>query len=165
MKPLQVRSHNHAYPFNAPVRPEIAPTYQDIIKHPMDLATLRDLVMHDKVTKVEDLFAKLQLIWSNSYKFNNAKTKYYTMARNMEVHSILQCQAAFPELASTFKPSSTAQNAYVVQVGRRRAAEEARVAARQGSASSQSSRPTKADAESSDKKGRRKRGSTSSSKK
>ena len=88
----QVRSHSNAYPFNAPVRPEIAPTYADVIKNPMDLATLRELVANDQLTKAEELFTNLQLIWSNSYLFNNAKTKYYTMARNMEVHSIMSCK-------------------------------------------------------------------------
>lgn len=44
--------------------------YFDVIRHPMDLGTVRRKVMHNNYCSVEEFVRDMKLIWENCYKYN-----------------------------------------------------------------------------------------------
>ncbi|KAI9138386.1 hypothetical protein BKA69DRAFT_1040962 [Paraphysoderma sedebokerense] len=89
-----------AFPFLEPVDPVKLniPTYFDIIKHPMDLSTIRKKLDNDQYKSVDDFAADLRLMVGNAYKFNPPDHIVYQHAKTME--------HAFDGMLSDFKKPS-----------------------------------------------------------
>jgi len=79
-----IMRHKWAHPFKRPVTDKEAPDYKDIVRTPMDFATLRKRVesglLHDLAALVRDL----NLIFDNAMLYNPAKSDYHKMASTLK---------------------------------------------------------------------------------
>uniref|UniRef100_A0A5K3F5T6 Bromo domain-containing protein n=2 Tax=Mesocestoides corti TaxID=53468 RepID=A0A5K3F5T6_MESCO len=56
--------------FTRPVQPDEAPDYLEVIKHPMDLGTVRDKIDAHRYTSVREFAKDLELIYKNALNYN-----------------------------------------------------------------------------------------------
>nr|CAD1821254.1 unnamed protein product [Ananas comosus var. bracteatus] len=70
--------------FSEPVDPEELPDYHDIIKHPMDFATIRKKLADGFYANLEQFENDVFLISSNAMRYNSSDTIYYRQARAIE---------------------------------------------------------------------------------
>lgn len=82
----QISSHEYAVPFLGPVDPVALgiPTYPEIIKHPMDLGTVRTKLAEAVYTSPAELHRDVTLIFSNCYKFNGKNAPISEAARSLQ---------------------------------------------------------------------------------
>jgi len=81
----QLMAHKYAWPFNSPVDWEALnlPDYPDIIKHPMDLGTVK-LQMEGGDYENEDEFADdVRLVWANALRYNQPGSDICIMAQEL----------------------------------------------------------------------------------
>jgi len=62
-----------------------APNYNDIVKHPMDLSTIRKNLNGNEHRQIEDWAASVNLVWSNAMLFNSEGTLLHLIAKEMEM--------------------------------------------------------------------------------
>ncbi|XP_074560872.1 uncharacterized protein LOC141817073 isoform X2 [Curcuma longa] len=70
--------------FSEPVDPEELPDYHDIIKHPMDFATVRKKVSDGAYANLEQFENDVFLICSNAMQYNASDTIYHRQARAIQ---------------------------------------------------------------------------------
>ncbi|KAJ8485561.1 hypothetical protein OPV22_018046 [Ensete ventricosum] len=70
--------------FAEPVDPEELPDYHDIIKHPMDFATIRKKLSGGAYANLEQFEKDVFLICSNAMQYNAPDTIYYRQARSIQ---------------------------------------------------------------------------------
>jgi hypothetical protein len=58
--------------------------YPDIVKNPMDLASLKANMFKGQYNTFEECFGDLQLIWDNCKLYNMAGSDIYKLAERME---------------------------------------------------------------------------------
>ncbi|EAL41745.3 AGAP007617-PA [Anopheles gambiae str. PEST] len=63
--------------FREPVDTEEVPDYTDIVKHPMDLGTMRQKLKRGAYIRIEDLEQDFQLMIRNCLAYNNKDTMFY----------------------------------------------------------------------------------------
>ncbi|RWS04078.1 bromodomain-containing protein 3-like isoform X2, partial [Dinothrombium tinctorium] len=87
LKELFAKKHAaYAWPFYKPVH-ILFPTstdYHDIIKHPMDLATVKQKMDNREYRKPEDFAADVRLIFTNCYKYNPEDHEIVAMAKKLQ---------------------------------------------------------------------------------
>ena len=66
--------------FSAPVTIDIAPTYFDVIKEPMDLRTMREKALSHKYRMPQDMRSDFELLCLNAVTFNSRDTKIWKEA-------------------------------------------------------------------------------------
>lgn len=93
----QIRKHDDAVPFLAPVDPRDVPDYSQYIKEPMDLLTIRKLVESSEVSSPEKLSTKLTLMFENAFTYNHNKSEIYQMAKRLKVLSADLIKSTFPQ--------------------------------------------------------------------
>ncbi|CAN8251793.1 unnamed protein product [Cochlearia groenlandica] len=81
-------SHKKAWPFRAPVDPVLLniPDYFTLIKHPMDLGTIRNRLHKDEYSSPMDFAADVRLTFSNSMVYNPPGNQYHIMARDISTY-------------------------------------------------------------------------------
>ena len=81
-----IQSHQHAWVFNAPVDPvELGlPDYFQVIKHPMDLGTVKKKLENGVYTKLEQFEEHVNLTFDNAMLYNPEGTVVYNMASEMK---------------------------------------------------------------------------------
>lgn len=57
--------------------------YYDIVKQPMDLATVQKLVLEKKIMNVEEFCQKVRLIWNNAILYNGSSSEVGRLAVDM----------------------------------------------------------------------------------
>mmetsp|Transcript_5277 Transcript_5277/g.7767 ORF Transcript_5277/g.7767 Transcript_5277/m.7767 type:complete len:855 (+) Transcript_5277:61-2625(+) len=72
------------YWFHEPVDEKEAENYYEIIKEPMDLSTLKNMVKHEKIPTFKALFSKLQQITSNCRRYNGEESMISQIADRLE---------------------------------------------------------------------------------
>lgn len=83
----ELQNHPSAWPFVQPVNKEEVPDYYDLIKEPMDLATMESKLEHDKYssdTGIKDFSYDFNLIIKNCQTYNNESTTYYKNAVKLD---------------------------------------------------------------------------------
>lgn len=80
-----IKRNANAGPFLEPVDPIALgiPTYFDIIKNPMDLATVEGKLRNLDYDSPEQFDADMRLIWANALAFNPPGSQVYRMAENL----------------------------------------------------------------------------------
>ncbi|EDR24653.1 bromodomain-containing protein, putative [Entamoeba dispar SAW760] len=74
-----------SFAFKEPVDPQLtgAINYFDVIKHPMDLGTVKNK-LKDKVYKnVNEILSDIDLIWSNAFEYNAPNSEVWNLAKTM----------------------------------------------------------------------------------
>jgi hypothetical protein len=87
LKELFAKKHNaYAWPFYKPVDVELLglPDYHDIIKHPMDLGTVKQKLDQREYKRPDEFAADIRLIFTNCYKYNQPDHEVVTMARKLQ---------------------------------------------------------------------------------
>ena len=81
-----LQSHQHAWVFNTPVDPvELGlPDYFEVIKHPMDLGTVRKKLENGVYTKITEFEAQCLLTFDNAMLYNPEGSVVYNMAKDMK---------------------------------------------------------------------------------
>lgn len=86
MKALtQLMDHQYAWPFNQPVDPVALniPDYFSIIKHPMDLGTIKTRLAEGYYADPEELHTDVRLVWSNAQTYNPPGSDIYIMSQRL----------------------------------------------------------------------------------
>mmetsp|Transcript_3150 Transcript_3150/g.3499 ORF Transcript_3150/g.3499 Transcript_3150/m.3499 type:complete len:170 (+) Transcript_3150:20-529(+) len=78
--------HKYGWPFNKPVDPAALaiPDYFDVIKHPMDLGTIKGRLDENKYQTVEEFHSDVMLVWSNALTFNQAGSHICIMTEELK---------------------------------------------------------------------------------
>lgn len=79
----KLRSMPIAWPFREPVDPEIAPDYKEIIKHPIDLLTMRNKLENGHYSDIKFFCADFQLVVSNCIEYNGRNSSIANLARSL----------------------------------------------------------------------------------
>jgi len=58
--------------------------YPMIIKHPMDLSTVKNKLNNGSYTLIEECIEEIQLIWDNCKKYNSDSSWIYKLAEKLE---------------------------------------------------------------------------------
>ncbi|KAF1796919.1 hypothetical protein FB192DRAFT_1291393, partial [Mucor lusitanicus] len=79
-------SSDHAYEFLRPVDPikQGIPQYTKIIKHPMDLGTIKSRLVNHQYPNAQAMDSDMQLMFRNCYTFNPPKTYVYDKSKLLE---------------------------------------------------------------------------------
>ena len=74
-------------PFKEKVDPirDGAPNYNEIVKHPMDLGTIRKNLNNGEYKQLDEWADDVNLVWHNAILFNNEGTLIHLMAKEMEM--------------------------------------------------------------------------------
>ncbi|KAI8816398.1 Bromodomain-containing protein [Fimicolochytrium jonesii] len=86
LKELTKKTHNpHNWPFLQPVDPIALniPHYPTIIKHPMDLSTMRKKLDGGEYASADEFEADMKLMLNNCYTFNPPGTDVHTSAQHL----------------------------------------------------------------------------------
>ena len=75
-----VSNHSHANPFKAPVTEADAPGYFDVVKEPMDLSLIRDMIKDGKIATLKDFRRHFTLIIDNAKAYNPPGNTIHEMA-------------------------------------------------------------------------------------
>ncbi|KAM0835990.1 hypothetical protein ACQ4PT_062600 [Festuca glaucescens] len=70
--------------YSEPVDPEELPDYHELIEHPMDFATIREKLLSDSYTILEQFENDVFLLTSNAMSYNSDDTVYHRQARSIE---------------------------------------------------------------------------------
>ncbi|KAJ2454223.1 hypothetical protein EV183_001708 [Coemansia sp. RSA 2336] len=75
-----------AFPFLGPVDVirDGCPTYYEVIKHPMDLGTIKMKLEQKKYLALSDFVSDIRLMFNNCYLFNPPSTPVYNMGKEVE---------------------------------------------------------------------------------
>ena len=81
-----LKKHRDAWPFQVPVDPVNLgiPDYFDIIKKPMDLATIEKKLTNLEYSTAQDFINDTRLIFTNCYLYNPPNSDVVVMAQNLE---------------------------------------------------------------------------------
>lgn len=79
-----MQNHQSAWPFLAPVNKDEVQDYYDVIKEPMDLATMETKLDMDQYPNPEDFIKDAMLIYKNCRQYNSEGTPYTKMANKLE---------------------------------------------------------------------------------
>ncbi|EDV27974.1 uncharacterized protein TRIADDRAFT_20501, partial [Trichoplax adhaerens] len=87
LKELMLKKHRaYAWPFYEPVNAEKLglTDYYEIIKHPMDLGTVKDKFEKLEYKAINEFAADVRLIFTNCYKYNPSDHDIVNMARRLQ---------------------------------------------------------------------------------
>ncbi|KAL5378214.1 histone acetyltransferase, variant 2 [Paraphaeosphaeria sporulosa] len=79
-----LQNNSNAWPFQQPVNKDEVLDYYDVIKEPMDLATMEEKHEKDLYPTPEDFVRDAKLIFDNCRKYNNESTPYAKAANRLE---------------------------------------------------------------------------------
>ncbi|CAM8903332.1 unnamed protein product [Rhodiola kirilowii] len=81
----KLMSHKSGWPFLVPVDPVelFIPDYFNVIKHPMDLGTIKSKLEKNKYTEVDEFAADVRLTFSNAMKYNPPGNFVHVMAKEL----------------------------------------------------------------------------------
>jgi len=79
-----MQNNSNAWPFQQPVNKDEVLDYYDVIKEPMDLATMEEKHEKDLYPTPEDFIRDAKLIFDNCRKYNNESTRYAKSANRLE---------------------------------------------------------------------------------
>lgn len=100
-----------SWPFHLPVNKKFVPDYYKVIPNPMDLETIRQNISKHKYQNRENFLADVNLICTNSVKYNGADSQYSRTAQEI-VNICSQTLAEYDEhLTQLEKDISTAKEA------------------------------------------------------
>ncbi|CAN6609351.1 histone acetyltransferase Gcn5p [Trichomonascus vanleenenianus] len=80
----EMQNHPSAWPFAQPVNRDEVPDYYEVIKEPMDLATMEQRLEADVYQSLEDFLNDARLVFNNCRSYNNETTTYYKNATKLE---------------------------------------------------------------------------------
>ncbi|CEP08954.1 hypothetical protein [Parasitella parasitica] len=80
----EMQNYTHAWPFLEPVSADDVTDYYDIVKDPMDLATLEENVKADAYPTMEDFVKDTQKIFENCKLYNAEDTEYAKCSAKLE---------------------------------------------------------------------------------
>jgi histone acetyltransferase len=80
----EMQNHPSAWPFLQPVNRDEVADYYEVIKEPMDLATMEEKHERDLYPTPEDFIKDARLVYDNCRKYNNETTPYAKSANKLE---------------------------------------------------------------------------------
>lgn len=102
LKELFSKRHSAiAWPFYEPVNVRLyqLDDYFDVIKHPMDLGTIKEKLARNEYRKPDEFAADVRLIFTNCYKYNPPEHDVVQMGRKLQVRPL--SSSYFPLLCTS----------------------------------------------------------------
>ncbi|XP_054724235.1 bromodomain-containing protein 3-like [Uloborus diversus] len=87
LKELFAKKHaGYAWPFYKPVDAQLLdlPDYHEVIKHPMDLGTVKTKLDNHEYNSPDDFASDVRLVFTNCYKYNPPDHEVVAMARKLQ---------------------------------------------------------------------------------
>ncbi len=113
-----LQRHPDADPFRYPVDPTEVPNYYDTIRQPMDFDTIQKQLVQQQsssgsqqsvIATPQQFHERLLLVFQNAYAFNDKKTSFYKMAKNLDAFAAELCRKYWPEEKKSFFASPEAR--------------------------------------------------------
>ncbi|EST10186.1 Bromodomain protein [Kalmanozyma brasiliensis GHG001] len=79
----EVSNHTHGNLFHAPIKEQDAPDYYTLIKHPLDIKTIKARIKEGSIASAKQLRRSLALMFANSLMYNRPGTEVHRMASEM----------------------------------------------------------------------------------
>ena len=93
----QITAHRNGTIFHSPIKPSDAPDYQDIVKRPMDLKTIKNRVKDGRISSSSEYQRDIYLMFANSLMYNRPNSDIYMMAEEVSIQ-IRPHSRSFPNL-------------------------------------------------------------------
>ncbi|KAL5527788.1 hypothetical protein ACEPAG_6589 [Sanghuangporus baumii] len=88
----QITAHRNGTIFHNPIKHSEAPDYQDIVKRPMDLKTIKNRVKDGRISSSSEYQRDIYLMFANSLMYNRPNSDIYMMAEEMMQDSEAEIQ-------------------------------------------------------------------------
>ena len=85
----QISQHRNGTIFHHPIKPSEAPDYQDIVKRPMDLKTIKTKVRDGMIGNSLEFQRDIYLMFANAMMYNRPGSDVYVMAENVRTNLLL----------------------------------------------------------------------------
>jgi len=82
----QISQHRNGNIFHNPIKSSEAPDYHEIIKHPMDLKTIKARVKDGVITNSLEFQRDVYLMFANAMMYNRPGSDIYQMAEEVRCH-------------------------------------------------------------------------------
>jgi len=79
----QISQHRNGTVFHHPIKPSEAPDYQDIVKRPMDLKTIKARVRDGMISNSLEFQRDIYLMFANAMMYNRPGSDVYLMAESV----------------------------------------------------------------------------------
>ena len=79
----EVSNHTHGNLFHAPIKESDAPDYYTLIRHPLDLKTIKTRIKEGRITSATQLRRALMQMFANSLIYNRPGSEIHRMALEM----------------------------------------------------------------------------------
>ncbi|CAG9323933.1 unnamed protein product [Blepharisma stoltei] len=88
-----LEKQNDAFPFLKPVDYKAAglDDYPLVIKHPMDLSTVKKKIKSEKYSSLQEIISDINLVWENCKTYNQMGSPIYEQAQSMEARTKKYC--------------------------------------------------------------------------
>lgn len=77
-------NHKDGWPFDRPITKSSAPDYHKIIKHPIDLGTIKSKLNSLKYTCNQEVLDAVRLMFNNCYQYNHKSAEEYGCGERLE---------------------------------------------------------------------------------
>ncbi|XP_050651536.1 bromodomain-containing protein 8 isoform X4 [Macaca thibetana thibetana] len=95
-----IASHRFSSPFLKPVSERQAPGYNDVVKRPMDLTSLKRNLSKGRIRTMAQFQRDLMLMFQNAVMYNDSDHHVYHMAVEMRQEVLEQIQVVYVEICS-----------------------------------------------------------------
>lgn len=79
----EVSNHTHGNLFHNPINVKDAPDYYTLIRHPLDIKTIKTRVKEGQITSLSQMRRALTLMFANALIYNRPGTEVHRMASEM----------------------------------------------------------------------------------
>jgi bromodomain-containing protein 8 len=83
---LQISQHRNGTIFQHPIKPSEAPDYNDIVKFPIDLKTIKNKVRDGMISNSLEFQRDIYLMFANAMMYNRPGSDVYAMAEDVRVN-------------------------------------------------------------------------------
>lgn len=84
----RIHANKISIPFREPVTVKDAPGYFDVVKQPMDLKTVQDMLQDGRIASPVEFYENMRLIVRNAFLFNDRESDLYELA--MELRDLIR---------------------------------------------------------------------------
>eukprot|EP00833_Pecoramyces_ruminatium_P005397 jgi/Orpsp1_1/1179429/evm.model.c7180000069315.1 len=114
--------HPRSFPFLKPVDPVLLniPDYFTVIKHPMDLSTIKEKIKLNKYSNINDYISDIELMFNNCFKYNPPTNPVHIAGVALRDYFIEQLRRLSPEVQASLKILSEENDADYLYINNRR---------------------------------------------
>ncbi|KAF7725042.1 hypothetical protein EC973_000449 [Apophysomyces ossiformis] len=120
----EIANHKNGAMFMNPIKEATAPRYYDIVKHPMDLKTIKNRIKDGVIKTTVEFERDVMLMLTNSLMYNKEGTEIYQMAQEMWEDTMEQMKIFKTADGNTSTSAHTRKSSSVAKERAKNAAEQ-----------------------------------------